>query len=225
MTELTKVLDILAETYPGKGAVELDDPFKVLFATIISQRNKDELTEIVAKRLFNKYPDVSSLTETTPEEIAETIYPAGFYKVKAENIVATAKILKRRFAGKVPSTMEELLTLPGVGRKTANCVLAFGYKLPAIVVDTHVFRITQRLGWIKSKTPEEAEFKLQKIVPKNWWADLNRVIVQHGRALCKPIGPKCTQCPILIYCPFGQAKVKAATSVSDTDKLASTLSP
>ena len=208
MKNITKVLDILEKTYLGKGAVELDDPFKVLFATIISQRNKDELTEVVAARLFNNYPNVNSLAASDAGEIAKLIYPTGFYNEKAKNIVAVAKIIKEQFNRRIPNKMDELLTLPGVGRKTANCVLAFGYKLPAIVVDTHVFRITQRLGWIRAKTPEEAEFKLQKIVPKSFWADLNRVIVQHGRAICRPIGPKCSVCPILAYCPFGQTRLK-----------------
>ena len=208
MKNITKVLDILEKTYLGKGAVELDDPFKVLFATIISQRNKDELTEVVAARLFNNYPNVNSLAASDAGEIAKLIYPTGFYNEKAKNIVAVAKIIKEQFNRRIPNKMDELLTLPGVGRKTANCVLAFGYKLPAIVVDTHVFRITQRLGWIRAKTPEEAEFKLQKIVPKSFWADLNRVIVQHGRAICRPIGPKCSICPILAYCPFGQTRLK-----------------
>lgn len=208
VTNVTKVLDRLAQTYPGKGAVELDDPFQVLFATIISQRNRDELTEVVATRLFKKYPDVNSLAEADPKEIAKLIYPTGFYQVKGIKIVAAAKAIKERFDGQIPKTMEKLLSLPGVGRKTANCVLTFGYKLPAIVVDTHVFRITQRLGWISAQNAEEAEFKLQKIVPKKWWADLNRVIVQHGRAICKPVGPRCTECPILAYCPFGQSRIE-----------------
>src|SRR3990167_8185227 len=185
MKNITKVLDILEKTYLGKGAVELDDPFKVLFATIISQRNKDELTEVVAARLFNNYPNVNSLAASDAGEIAKLIYPTGFYNEKAKNIVAVAKIIKEQFNRRIPNKMDELLTLPGVGRKTANCVLAFGYKLPAIVVDTHVFRITQRLGWITAKTPEEAEFKLQKVVPKSRWAQLNTLIVQHGRAICR----------------------------------------
>ena len=208
MKNITKVLDILEKTYLGKGAVELDDPFKVLFATIISQRNKDELTEVVAARLFNNYPNVNSLAASDAGEIAKLIYPTGFYNEKAKNIVAVAKIIKEQFNRRIPNKMDELLTLPGVGRKTANCVLAFGYKLPAIVVDTHVFRITQRLGWITAKTPEEAEFKLQKVVPKSRWAQLNTLIVQHGRAICRPIGPKCSICPILAYCPFGQTRLK-----------------
>ena len=208
MKNITKVLDILEKTYLGKGAVELDDPFKVLFATIISQRNKDELTEVVAARLFNNYPNVNSLAASDAGEIAKLIYPTGFYNEKAKNIVAVAKIIKEQFNRRIPNKMDELLTLPGGGRKTANCVLAFGYKLPAIVVDTHVFRITQRLGWITAKTPEEAEFKLQKVVPKSRWAQLNTLIVQHGRAICRPIGPKCSICPILAYCPFGQTRLK-----------------
>jgi endonuclease-3 len=186
--------------------VELEEPFKVLFATIISQRNRDELTEVVASRLFKKYPNITSLANASEKELSSLLYPTGFYREKAKKIILTAKIIKEKFNGVVPNTKEELLTLPGVGRKTANCVLAFGYKIPAIIVDTHVFRITQRLGWLKAKNPEVAEKKLEKIVPKSYWLDINRVIVQHGRNVCKPIGPKCLICPILNYCKFGQKK-------------------
>ena len=208
MKKINQTLDILLRQYKGKGAIELSDPFKVLFATIVSQRNKDELTEVVAKRLFEKYPDILTLAKADETQLAQVIYPAGFYRQKAKKIIATAKLLKERFNGIVPSTIGELLTLPGVGRKTANCVLAFGYQIPAIVVDTHVFRITQRLGWLIAKNPEETELKLEKLVPKRYWLDINRVIVKHGRTLCKPIGPKCQICPVLNYCKFGKNKLK-----------------
>lgn len=204
--QIPKVLDILLQTYPGKGAVELNNPFKVLFATIISQRNKDELTEVVSKRLFNKYPDVNSLTIAKEQELRQLIYPTGFYRQKAKKIIATAKIIEEEFAGRIPRTRDELLTLPGVGRKTANCVLTFGYKIPAIVVDTHVFRIVHRLDWLNANVPIEAEIKLERIVPKKYWLDINRVIVQHGRKICRPVGPKCLDCPIITYCLFGQKK-------------------
>lgn len=206
MDKISKTLDILLKTYPGKGAVELSSPFKVLFATIISQRNKDELTEVVAKRLFSKYPDIRSLVNAKTDEIAKLIYPTGFYNQKSIRIIETAKAIESEFNGNIPNTIEELLTLPGVGRKTANCVLAFGYKIPAIVVDTHVFRITQRFGWLKAKTVDESEIKLEKIVPKKYWLDINRVVVQHGRSICRPIGPKCEKCPVLEYCEFGKKK-------------------
>lgn len=208
MEQISKVLDILRKTYPGKGAVEFSDPFKVLFATIISQRNRDELTEIVARRLFKKYPNVNSLANAKIEDIAQLIYPSGFYNQKAKVMIEAAQSIRDKFKGKVPANMAELLSLPGVGRKTANCVLAYGYGIPAIVVDTHVFRISQRLGWLVAKTPDEAEEKLEQIVPKKYWLTINSVIVQHGRTLCKPIGPKCSTCPVLVYCPFGQNRLK-----------------
>lgn len=214
MNNITKTLDILEKTYPGKGAVELETPFKVLFATIISQRNRDELTEIVAARLFQSYPDINSLAKADSKIIAKLIYPTGFYKNKALTIVRTAKVIKEKFGGIIPQTMAELLTLPGVGRKTANCVLAFGYQIPAIVVDTHVFRISQRLGWLTAKTPDEAEIKLEKIVPKSYWLDINRVVVQHGRAVCRPVGPKCGECPVLNYCPFGLNRLESLSKLT-----------
>lgn len=207
MNRISSTLEVLLKTYPGKGAIELDEPFKVLFATIISQRNKDELTEVVAKRLFSKYPNADSLANTQAKKVAKLLYPSGFYNQKASSIIKTAKIICEKFQGRVPSNINDLLSLPGVGRKTANCVLAFGYKIPAIVVDTHVFRITQRLGWLKAQTPEESEKSLEKIVPKIYWLDINRVIVQHGRAVCKPIGPRCDSCPILTFCDYGKKKI------------------
>lgn len=206
MDNVSRTLDVLLKTYPGKGAVELEDPFKVLFATIVSQRNRDELTKVVAARLFENYPDVDSLAEAAPSAIAQLIYPAGFYNQKAKRIVQIAKILQEKFSGRIPDNMTDLLTLPGVGRKTANCVLAFGYKIPAIVVDTHVFRVPQRLGWLRAKNVNEAEASLEKLVPKRYWLDINRVIVQHGKAICRPVGPKCQDCPILSYCEFGLKK-------------------
>ena len=204
MNRISATLEILLKTYPGKGAVELENPFKVLFATIISQRNRDELTEVVAKRLFLKYPNVNSLANAPARKVAKLLYPSGFYNQKASSIIKTAQIISEKFQVNVPSNISDLLSLPGVGRKTANCVLAFGYRIPAIVVDTHVFRITQRLGWLKAKTPEESEKELEKIVPKGYWLDINRVIVQHGRKVCKPIGPRCNKCPIVTFCDYGK---------------------
>jgi endonuclease-3 len=206
-TIISETLEILLKTYAGKGAVELDDPFRVLFATIISQRNRDELTEIAAKNLFSTYSNIDQLAKADKETVSKLIYPTGFYQQKAQRIIKVAQIIKESFSGQVPADMDSLLTLPGVCRKTANCVLAFGYQIPAIVVDTHVFRITQRFGWLRAKTPEESEQKLEKIVPKKYWLDINRVIVQHGRAICKPIGPKCQVCPVQKYCDFGKKKM------------------
>ncbi|MEX0616826.1 MAG: endonuclease III [Candidatus Woykebacteria bacterium] len=207
---INKVLNILQKTYAGqKGAVELGDPYKVLFATIISQRNKDELTEIVAARLFKKYPSVESLSKADTTDLAKIIYPSGFYNTKGRVMVEAAKEIADRFAENIPNRVEELTSLPGVGRKTANCVLVYGYNLPAIIVDTHVHRISQRLGWLKSKNPEETEVKLGRIVPKKYWKIINTVMVKHGKSICLPIGPKCHICPILNYCPYGQNRVKS----------------
>ncbi len=206
---ITKVSDILQKTYFGqKGAVELGDPYKVLFSTIISQRNKDELTEVVSRRLFRRYKDVKALAKANPKQVAETIYPAGFYNVKGKVMVEAARKIVHRFEGCVPDRIVDLISLPGVGRKTANCVLVYGYNLPAIIVDTHVHRISQRLGWLKSKSPEETEKKLIKIVPKKYWKIINTVMVKHGKTICLPVGPKCWDCPVLDYCPYGLERAK-----------------
>jgi len=205
---IAKILGILQKTYVGqKGAVELKDPYKVLFATIVSQRNRDELTEIVSKRLFKKYPNVKSLSRAEAKDVAKTIYPTGFYNIKGKLMIETAKIIIRKYNGVIPKDIDQLTSLPGVGRKTANCVLVYGYNLPAVIVDTHVHRISQRLGWLKSKSPEETEKKLIKIVPKKYWKTINTLMVKHGKTLCLPVGPKCWDCPVLKYCPFGQNRV------------------
>lgn len=209
MNSISEILETLQKEYAGqKGAVEFSDPYKVLFATIISQRNKDELTEKVAQKLFQIYPTTEKLSQATPKQIAKTIYPTGFYNVKGKIMVASAKKIMQKYNGKVPKDIPNLTSLPGVGRKTANCVLVYGYGTPAIIVDTHVHRISQRLGWLKSRSPEETEKKLRSIVPKKYWKTLNTILVLHGRSICSPIRPKCWDCPILGYCHYGKGGVK-----------------
>ena len=210
MESVPAVLDILQKTYLGqKGAVELGNPYKVLFATIISQRNKDELTEKVSAKLFKKYPTIRDLATAKPKEVSKTIYPSGFYNVKGRFMVAAAKEIVEKYSAKIPNNLDALTGLPGVGRKTANCVLVYGYGQPEIVVDTHVHRISQRLGWIQSKNPTETESKLAKVVPKKYWKTINTLFVKHGKTLCLPVGPRCWDCPVLLYCPFGNSRVKS----------------
>jgi len=156
-------------------------PYKTLVSTLMSARTKDEVTLEASKRLFKKAPDIKSLGQLSQLEIRNLIYPVGFYKVKAKHLKELAKKITKDFDGDVPKTSEGLMKLPGVGRKTANLVLNRAFKIPAIAVDTHVHRITNMLGWVKTKTPEETEKALNKILPKKFWPEANKLFVSIGR--------------------------------------------
>src|SRR5881628_4100844 len=178
------------------------DPFRVLIATILSHRTKDPVTALASSRLFAKYPRPTQLSRADPRTIARLIKPVGFYKTKARTVKRVAEIILKEYKGKVPDEMEKLLTLPSVGRKTANCVLVYGFKRPAIPVDTHLHRIFNRLGVVKTKTPEETERELTRIVDRKDWLPLNEVFVKFGQLICRPIGPKCSLCPLNDRCEW-----------------------
>ncbi|MGC8936246.1 MAG: endonuclease III domain-containing protein [Candidatus Methanomethylicaceae archaeon] len=180
------------------------DPFVVLIGTILSQRTRDEKTEEAVKRLFSKFKGATELAEASPEEVAEIIRGVGFYRSKSRRVVEVAKIIRDRYGGRVPDSMEDLLTLPSVGRKTANCVLVYGYGMDAIPVDTHVHRIANRIGLVKTRTPEETEMRLRDVVPRKLWRKVNDLFVSFGRSICKPIGPKCESCLIKQKCDFNK---------------------
>jgi len=203
--EIERVVEILKSTVP-EHPYKSTEPFHVLIATVISQRTKDEVTYNVAEKLFSRYPDAKSLKDAPEEEIARLIYPAGFYKQKAKKIKEIAKIIDEEYGGNVPDTINELLKLPGVGRKTANIVLSRCFNQDVIAVDTHVHRIANRLGWVHTKTPEETERELMKVLPKKYWREINELLVMFGRTICKPIGPKCDICPVKDYCEYKKKK-------------------
>jgi len=182
-----------------------ENPFQVLIGTILSQRTKDANTDRASLALFARFPDAPSLARADVKQLEPLIRGTGFYRTKARAIRACAREILDRFDGTVPRTLEELLTLPSVGPKTANCVLVFGYGLPAIPVDTHVHRISNRLGIVRTKTPEETEAALRKVVPERFWIPINPLLVQHGQNLCRPRGPKCPDCPISGQCATGLA--------------------
>ena len=161
------------------------DPYKVLVRTILSQRTRDENTDQATNNLFNKYKDIYEIVDAPIEDVQKLIKPAGFYRVKAGRIQEVSQILIDQYGGEVPNTLEELVELPGVGRKTANCVLVFAFELPAIPVDTHVHRISNRLGLVDTKTPDQTEGELTKIVPRHLWIKLNDLMVQFGQNICK----------------------------------------
>lgn len=204
--DLDEVVGILREAYkkfkePVVTEVAKDkDPYKVLISTVLSLRTKDETTKEASLRLFERAPDIFKLKELSEEEIEKLIYPVGFYKTKAKNLKKIAKIIVDKYDGVVPSDLDELLKLPNVGRKTANLVLAKGYNIPAICVDIHVHRISNRLGLVKTKTPIETEFALSKILPKKYWIEFNDLLVPFGQNICRPTSPFCSRCPIYDFC-------------------------
>lgn len=197
------VMETLAATYHGKGSVELGDPFKVLIATVISQRTREEQTTAVSNRLFARYPDAASLADAPVDELERLLNGSQYPEVKAPRIKEIARILRDQFGGQVPRTLAELLALPGVGRKTANCVLLYAFDTPALCIDVHVQRITNRLGWVQTKTPDQTEIALERILPAPYWLTINRLMVQHGRAICLPSVPQCWRCPVRQWCKTG----------------------
>jgi endonuclease-3 len=177
-----------------------DDPWQTLIATILSARSRDETTEVVARDLFRQYPDCRSLAHAPIRKIEKIVKRTGFYKTKARRIIEVSRIVLSRHDGEVPSDMEKLLQLPGVGRKTASCVLVFAFGQPAIPVDTHVHRISNRLGWVRTRTPEKTEAALRKWIDPRDWLDINDLLVFHGKNICKPIRPLCSICSVESHC-------------------------
>ena len=181
-------------------SVQTRSPFKVLVATILSARTKDEVTAAAAGRLFEKAPDAPALAKLSREEIQKTIFPVGFYKSKAEYLEKLPQALEA-FGGEVPQSIDELVTLPGVGRKTANLVMSVAFDRDAICVDTHVHRIMNIWGYVKTKNPLETEKALRKKLPRKHWKAVNRILVTFGQGTCRPIGPHCHRCVLLGDCP------------------------
>jgi endonuclease-3 len=175
-------------------------PFKVLISCILSLRTKDETTSAASHRLFELADTPEEMVTLTKKEIEKTIYPVGFYRTKAGNILSICSELINKYDSRVPDTIDELLKFKGVGRKTANLVVTLGYKKPGICVDTHVHRITNRWGYVKTKTPEETEFALREKLPKKYWLIINDLLVTYGQNLCKPISPHCSICKIYKFC-------------------------
>jgi len=199
------IFPILKKTYPGaKIALEFDTPVQLLVAVILSAQCTDVRVNIVTKDLFKKYKNVKAFADADIEEFQEDIRSTGFYKNKAKNIICAAKAIVEDHGGRVPDNMEELLELPGVGRKTANCILGNAYNTPGITCDTHVIRLSRRLGLSENSDPVKLEFDLMKIVPKKrlgGWTMFSHVIIWHGRNICKARKPDCQNCPIAEYCP------------------------
>lgn len=178
------------------------DPYKILIGTILSARTRDETTTNVIKMLFSKFKNPEELSRANLKEIKELIQKIGFYNVKATRIKEVSKILVEKYNSKVPSNLEDLLTFPGVGRKTANCVLVYGFRKPAIPVDIHVHRVSNRIGIVNTKKPEETEIDLQKSIDRRYWTGVNETFVTFGQNICLPIKPRCNICHLTKICKY-----------------------
>jgi endonuclease III len=202
---IPKVLRALSGRYPltmlGGWSARDVDPFQVLIGTILSARSRDEMTDKIAGILFKRYPTARALAGARRREVEKILQPIGFYRTKAGYVIESARLVLER--GGVPRTLEGLLELPGVGRKVANCVLVYAFGGRAIPVDTHVHRLSNRLGWVKTKTPERTEMELVRLVPKRLWPIVNEAFVAHGKHVCRPIGPLCGGCPVRGACAHG----------------------
>ncbi len=188
----TPVVTLMAETY--------ESPFRVLISCILSLRTQDATTAKASHRLFAAADSPQAMVKLTAKKIEKLIYPVGFYKTKAKNIRDMCQVIIDQYQGKVPNEIDELLKFKGVGRKTANLVVTLGYNKPGICVDTHVHRISNRWGYVKTKTPEKTESALRDKLPKQFWIEYNNLLVNFGQHLCRPISPVCSQCPVKKYC-------------------------
>ncbi len=207
--EIKRVFSLLEKEHQPTMLEALQNytPFQKVVMTLLSSRTKDTTTIPLVKKLFAQYQKPEDFLKASVSDLEKALYGIGFYRVKARNVKKLSRIIVERYRGSVPSTFEELTGLPGVGRKTANCVLAYTFNQPAIAVDTHVHRIANRLGWVRTKTPEETEAALQKIVPKALWKDVNKLLVNHGQRICVPLIPKCHVCMIRGFCRYGKAQM------------------
>jgi len=208
MKKFSLVIKILRKNSGSFAATALDeiaeerDPFKVLISCILSLRTRDETTARVSKKLYQLADNPKDMAKLSENDIARVIKSVNYYKTKAKRIKSISKLLIEKFNGKVPDDLDTLLTFKGVGRKTANIVIVYGFNKQGIPVDVHVHKISNRLGWVDTKSPEKTEIELRKILPKQYWMDLNDLFVQFGQNICLSRKPKCETCPISKYCKY-----------------------
>ncbi len=204
--KIIKLLEIDFEEHKERHSEFVDfmenvkDPYIVLVCCILSLRTNDKITIKSAKRMLSKAKTPEDMIKLSPDELSELIYPVGFYQNKASQIIELSKILVEKYNSKVPDSIDELIKFKGVGRKTANLVLTKGFNKPAICVDVHVHRISNRLGYVKTKVPDETEMVLRKILPEKYWINYNTLLVNHGQNVCKPQKPNCSICSVSKYC-------------------------
>jgi endonuclease III len=204
MNEIVKILRKEVKNYNVPVVdlikVKTNDPFKILIATILSARTNDRVTSVVCSKLFSKVKNFKDLDKLTVKQIEKLIYPVGFYKNKSKQLKKLPSVIFSEFNGKIPSSIDDLIKLPGVGRKTANLVRVVAFDKDGICVDTHVHRIMNRIGYVKTKTPFETEMTLRKKLPKEYWREINYLLVSYGQNTCVPISPFCSKCVIKKYC-------------------------
>ena len=192
----------LADAYADAAtALDFTNPYELLVSVILSAQCTDARVNMVTPGLFRAYPDVESMARATPKAVEPHIKSCGLYLTKAKNIVAASKMIVDEYGGLVPQTMDELTALPGVGRKTANVVLSVAFDQDAIAVDTHVFRVANRLGLVRAKTPHDVERQLMKVVPRDRWSQAHHWLIHHGREICHARNPECPRCPLVDLCP------------------------
>lgn len=200
---IDEILKILGETYPeAKCALQFRSPYELLLATILSAQCTDVRVNKVTSELYKKFNTPEKILELTEHELGEKIKSCGLYRNKSKNILAMSRVLVKDYNGEVPGSMEELLKLPGVGRKTANVVLSNAFGIPAIAVDTHVFRVSNRLGIAKGSTPGKVEMELMNNIPRNMWSITHHYLIWHGRRICKSRKPDCERCPLALNCDY-----------------------
>ena len=209
ITQISKTIEILKKFQEGTRKTTLNreskdskrySPYQTLISCILSLQAKGEITEVISEELFKIAKTPEQMLKIPQPKLEKIIFSSGYYRVKAKTIKHISSELINRFNGKVPETREELMSMKGIGPKTANIVLAFSFNKPVIPVDTHVNRIPNRIGWIKTKTPEQSEIALMEIIPREYWADFNGIFVLFGKTTCLPVSPFCSKCPIKDYC-------------------------
>ena len=200
---IARILKELSGRYPltmlGGWSERRVSPFRTLIGTILSARSRDEMTDVITEALFRRYPTARALARADRRSVEKILKPIGFYRTKASYVMETARMVEAA-GGRIPRTIDGLMEYPGVGRKVANCVLVYAFGQQAIPVDTHVHRVSNRMGWMKTRTPEETERKLVSMVPRRLWPVINEALVAHGKAICRPIGPRCPECPVRRHC-------------------------
>jgi len=196
------VKDADGSVVAGGDAGYVRTPFTTLVSCLLSLRTKDEVTAVASRRLLGRYHTPEALTRLPEEKIAELIYPVGFYKTKARRIKEISRTLLEKYGGRVPRDFEELLSLKGVGRKTASIVMVYGFHEHGYLpIDSHCHEVANRLGWVRTKTPEETEAALKKVLPEEYWDEFNDLFVRFGQVMCVPVSPFCSRCPVARFCP------------------------
>jgi endonuclease III len=204
---ISKIMETLKQIYPSHDKTTLNrmrdkpDAFKILISCLLSLRTQDKNTEIASGRLFAVADTPKKILRLSDRKLEELIFSSGHYRKKARTLKHVSEVILKEFNGKVPDTREELMSIKGIGPKTSNIVLAFAYGKNVLPIDTHCHRIPNRLGWVKTKTPEQTEAELMKILPEKYWRDFNAIFVLFGKTICVPISPKCSECSIEKYCP------------------------